>query len=162
MNISFELPTNRSESALRPPVTIGPAESTDHVAAMSMLVAANLPLEGFVEHLGHVLVARDAAGALVGLVGLECYGRAALIRSAVVAPGHRRSGIGRRLLGAIIARAKGEGVATLYLLTESARPFFESMGFEAIARAAVDPQVRASAQFRGTPCRAATCLTRNI
>lgn len=158
----FVVPTMMPNSDAAPPgpVTIEEARPSDRAAAEAMLLDANLPLDGIAEHFGHFIVARD--GALAGLAGIELYDTAALIRSVVVAPSHRRAGIGRRLMDAIIARAKSEGVGTLYLLTEDARPFFESLGFRAIERGAADPRVACSSQFRLTPCRAAACLWRSI
>ena len=143
-------------------MTIEQVRPGDRAAAEALLRRANLPLDGIDEHFGHFIVARGGDGALVGLAGIELYGASALIRSVVVAPSHRRTGLGHRLMDAIIARAKSAGVGTLYLLTEGARPFFEAMGFEAIERADVDPHVASSSQFRSAPCRAATCLRRTI
>lgn len=162
MNNLFDVPTKQPTPAKGARGTLEPAESIDRTAAMTMLLEANLPLEGFVEHFGHALVARGADGTLAGLIGIEYYGAAALIRSVVVARQHRRSGIGRRLVDAIIARAREEGVDTLYLLTEGAAPFFQAMGFEPIARSAVDKRVLTSSQFRTARCGAATCLARTI
>jgi amino-acid N-acetyltransferase len=143
-------------------MTIEQARPSDRAAAEALLRGANLPLDGIDEHFGHFIVARGGDGALIGLAGIEFYGASALIRSVVVAPSHRRTGLGRRLVDAIIALAKSAGVGTLYLLTEGAQPFFESLGFEPIERSAADPHVASSPQFHIAPCRAATCLRRSI
>ena len=65
---------------------IRPATDADYPAVIALLEAAGLPTAGVPQTLGDFLVA-DARDGLAGAVGLERYGSAALLRSAVVRPG---------------------------------------------------------------------------
>jgi amino-acid N-acetyltransferase len=113
-----------------------------------LLSASNLPLDGVRENFSSFLVAEDAGG-VRGAVGLELFGPAALLRSAVVAREHRGAGVGHRLVERSLARAAEEGVGELYLLTTTAEEYFPRFGFLRIARSTVPDAVRASAEFQG-------------
>jgi predicted N-acetyltransferase YhbS len=47
----------------------------------------------------------------------------------LVHPSHRRKGVGRKLVRHVVERAAEFGVRTLYLYTETARPFYEKLGW---------------------------------
>lgn len=72
----------------------------------------------------------EADGKVVGCCGLEVYEDAGLLRSAVVVPELRRTGLGAQLTETVIAGARAKGVRDLYLFTMDARDFFKHMGFE--------------------------------
>ncbi len=78
---------------------------------------------------------------VVGCVTLEVYGDVALLRSLVVAPGHRDQRLGERLTAGAVEQAKGKGVRDLYLLTQTAANFFPRLGFSVEDRASA-PKVR--------------------
>ena len=84
---------------------------------------------------------------VVGYAGLERRDGAALLRSVVVAPGRRRSGIGRRLVEAVLDEAAALGHNEVHLLTISAADYFERLGFERLPRASAPAGVANSAQF---------------
>lgn len=90
---------------------------------------------------------RAAAG--VGAAGLEVYGDAALLRSAVVDASRRGGGLGNGLVSALLAHAGSRGVREIYLLTTTAEDYFPRFGFTRVGREAVSPAVRASEEFRG-------------
>ena len=75
------------------------------------------------------------------------YGGDGLLRSLVVDESLRGTGLGRRLTAAARAAAAASGIGRIYLLTETAAPFFEQEGFIAVARSAVPQEVRASREF---------------
>ena len=58
-----------------------------------------------------------------------------LARQSFVLPGHRGKEIGSRLVREAEKLLANNGVATAYLFTESARAFFEKLGWRAIGRA---------------------------
>lgn len=72
----------------------------------------------------------EADGEVVGCCGLEIYDDAGLLRSAVVVPTLRGTGLGARLTEAVMDGARANGVQDLYLFTLHAGEFFEHMGFE--------------------------------
>jgi amino-acid N-acetyltransferase len=131
-----------------------------HIAAL--LHSAGLPTADLPpDHPADFIVAVDD-GRVVGAVGLERHGGAGLLRSLVVAPGHRRRGLGGALVDAIGAHARSLGLASLTLLTQTAAAFFAARGYAVIARSQAPASVQASAEFT-TPCPAgSTCMTRNL
>src|SRR5690606_14574506 len=101
----------------------------DLPALAALLDVAGLPHDDLTpEHLANFLVLREGER-LVGAVGLEVYGPDGLLRSLVVAPERRGEGAGGRLVDAAEAHARTQGVETLWLLTETAAPFFAALGY---------------------------------
>ncbi len=141
---------------------IRPACAADAGAAEGLVAEAGLPLGGLRAHWSDFSVAVSPAGAIVGVAGLEIYGRAALLRSVVIAPAWRGRGIALALVRACCARAAGRAVRELYLLTDSAEAYFRRLGFEPVPRAAVPAQVKRSLEFRTPRCASAACLRRAL
>lgn len=104
----------------------------------------------------HFLVCRDATG-VAGVVGLEKYGKVALLRSLVVTGQHMGRGLGRRLVGAAEELAANLDVRSIYLLTANARAFFEHMGFRSVDRNEAPPAIQATWEFC-SPCPATAVL----
>jgi amino-acid N-acetyltransferase len=94
-------------------------------------------------------VVAEEAGQVVGTVGLEVYGAEALLRSAVVDPDRRGSGLGNELVAGLLDRAGKRGIREVYLLTTTAERWFPRFGFARVPREDVAPSVRASEEFRG-------------
>ena len=134
------------------------ATSADYPTVIAMLEAAGLPTAGVPRTLDDFLVAETASG-LAGAVGLERYGSAALLRSAVVRPGDRSTGIGAELVRALLDRARHGEVQEIYLLTTTAERWFPRFGFAAITREQVPDAVRASVEFREA-CPASAAVMR--
>jgi amino-acid N-acetyltransferase len=88
---------------------------------------------------------RDEGLAAVG--GLEVYGDCALLRSLVTDAGRRGSGLGTRLLDVIEAEAARSGVIMLYLLTDTAAPFFAARGYAPLPREQAPAEIAATSQF---------------
>src|ERR1700757_4607558 len=65
---------------------------------------------------------------VIGVIALERFGSEALLRSLVVVAAYRKLGIGRRLVSQVEDSARCEGLKRLVLLTETAEPFFRSLG----------------------------------
>jgi amino-acid N-acetyltransferase len=114
---------------------------------VALLEAAALPVAGVAPPLADFFVA-DGGGRIVGAIGLEAYGPDALLRSAVVEPAARGSGIGAALVERVLGHAGERGVRSVYLLTTTADRYFPRFGFEPIARDAVSEEVKASLEFR--------------
>ncbi|MCE9601580.1 MAG: arsenic resistance N-acetyltransferase ArsN2 [Gemmatimonadetes bacterium] len=138
--------------------TIRGATAADAVAVRALLTGAQLPLDGVPDDLAHFLVA-EQDGTVVGAIGLEPFGEAALLRSAVVAPAVRGTGLGERLVRALLAAATASGTRELVLLTTTADAWFPRFGFERIAREAAPVALHASEEFRGA-CPASAVVMR--
>jgi len=142
-------------------VQIRSAKNSDLSAVETLLAESDLPTEGVRDNFSSFVVADDQ-GAIAGAIGLEKYGSAALLRSAVVSPGHRGSGVGRRLVEQLLERAEEAGVDELYLLTTTAEKYFPRFGFTLTTRAQVPEAVKSSAEFRGACPETAVVMTRRI
>jgi len=142
-------------------VRIRKARQSDLPAVEQLLITSDLPLDGVRDHFADFIVAEGADG-IEGAVGLEKYDSVALLRSAVVAPAHRGSGVGRRLVEQVLERAEEDGIDELYLLTTTAEKYFPRFGFMATSRAAVPEGLKASAEFRGACPETAVVMKRRL
>jgi amino-acid N-acetyltransferase len=129
------------------PVRLRPAADADFGALVGLLESAGLPTDGLPSGLGGFFIA-ESGGRIVGGIGLEDYGRAALLRSAVVEPGSRGSGIGDALVRRALDHARARGMAEIFLLTTTADEYFPRFGFTRITRDEVPAAVRESFEFR--------------
>jgi len=136
------------------------ASSEDLRAVVALLEANELPSAGVAEHLGHFVVAE--ADGVEGVAGLEVYGDAALLRSVCVADSARGRGLGGALCDEVEARARGLGIRDLYLLTTTARAFFEARGFACVDRASAPEGILGTAEFRSLCPSSAACLHKRI
>ena len=107
------------------------------------------------------VVAEDG-GEIAGAIGLENFGSVALLRSAVVSPDHRGSGIGRLLVEQLLEHAEEAGIEELYLLTTAAERYFPRFGFTRTTRSAVPDSVKASVEFQGACPDTAIVMTRRV
>lgn len=110
--------------------------------------------------IGFVVAVDD--GSLLGVGGVEAFGDAGLLRSLAVRSDQRGNGLGARLVGALEAHAREEGLAQLALLTTTAASFFAARGYREIARAAMPDALQASAEFRSLCPASATCMLKSL
>ena len=133
------------------------ASATDGEQVRAMLNGAALPEAGLTAGMEHFLVAHRG-GQVIGAIGLELYPPLALLRSAVVVPAERGSGIGTVLLESIEDLAKFAGIERLVLLTTTAERFFAKHGYSRIDRTTLSGPVTASAEFTGACPANAVCM----
>ncbi len=136
--------------------TIRAAAPADYAAVCDLLRSARLPLDGLSVTLENFLVAEEGTR-LVAAAGLEVYDDAALLRSVVVAPSHRGSGMGGLLAEGTLTMARDMGIRDVYLLTDTAEGFFRRRGFVVVAREAVPRGIKASVEFT-TACPASATV----
>lgn len=146
--------------SVRPQAAVRRATSADHGAVLALLEAAALPLAGVPSTLTDFYVAEDQ-GRIVGAVGLELYGAAALLRSAVVDPAARGTGVGQALVERVLGHALERDIRAVYLLTTSAERYFPRFGFDRITREDVPDAVEASVEFHEA-CPASAVVMRKI
>jgi amino-acid N-acetyltransferase len=82
-----------------------------------------------------------------GFAGVEIYGTDALLRSVVVRPTSRASGIGTALVSHLESHARQRGVHSMYLLTTTAERFFERLGYQHIDREDAPSSIRSTREF---------------
>jgi amino-acid N-acetyltransferase len=117
-----------------PAFTIRTAAADDLAPVQALLRAAQLPVDGLHEQFGSGYAVAECDGALVGAEGVERYGDAGLLRSAVVHPDWRGRGVGDALTRNRLAWAEREGLRELWLLTTTAADYFPRFGFERASR----------------------------
>ena len=140
---------------------VEPAKTHDLPALEQLLQRSNLPVEGLQKILDSTLVARQN-GSLIGVIGLERYGDAGLVRSFAVAKGWRGQGVGRDLGQALLQRAQADGVKKVYLLTNTIQELAAKNGFREIPRAEVPTAVRESVEFGLNCCTTAVTMERHL
>jgi amino-acid N-acetyltransferase len=141
-------------------VTLRPATREDLPAVEQLLVSSGLPTAGVADALsGFTVAVSEHDHGIVGVVGLEhCCDEYALLRSAVVEPEWRGTGLGRRLVTHVIADAESRGIKALYLLTTTAERYFPGFGFVKTQRDAVPDEVKRSVEFREACPASATVM----
>ena len=129
-------------------VRLRPARDADAPAAARLLDAAGLcALDDTAQFGPNYVVAEDAAGAVVGMAGVEVHGDWGLLRSVTVDAGMRGSGLGQRLAADRIAWARTRGLRELWLLTVTAQEFFPKLGFTVAARDEAPPEIAGTLQW---------------
>jgi N-acetylglutamate synthase-like GNAT family acetyltransferase len=128
------------------------------------------PIEGLLEQSGLTraglgdpqcaLWVAVAGAELVGVAGLERYGRVGLVRSVAARGDWRGRGVAQALCREVFAAAAAAGVSRLYLLTETAEEYFRRLGFVPVSRADADPLLAGSAEFQSGHCASAVLMLR--
>ncbi|WP_191177269.1 arsenic resistance N-acetyltransferase ArsN2 [Mucilaginibacter rigui] len=113
---------------------------------IELLAAQELPTVDLPGLLNNFFVAIDN-NAITGVVGLEIYGNYGLLRSLAVNSSLKNKGIGAALLKRIETLATEKGLGAIYLLTETAKDYFEYKGYEHIARMDIPEEVKAASEF---------------
>jgi len=141
--------------------TVDPADAAALDRIEALLAANDLPSADVRSKTECFSVAR-VDGDVVAAGGLEVHGTAGLLRSLVVPEAERGNGYGAAMCDALAARAREEGVETLYLLTTTAAAFFEGRGYERVARETAPPAVRATTEFADLCPASAICMRREL
>jgi N-acetylglutamate synthase-like GNAT family acetyltransferase len=137
------------------------ATSEDYLQIERLLNDCGLPSELLLGHLNDFLVAVHDSE-LLACVGLEIYGKQALLRSLAVLNGFRNQGLGRELCEQILAHAKTRHVQQVFLLTETASAFFQKLGFWKTNRESAPAEIQATAEFRTICPSTAICMTAEL
>jgi amino-acid N-acetyltransferase len=152
-------PDLNQEAGVRPEV--GPASAQDLIAIRALLERSGLPTRDLESARPEFAVIHQddeviAAGAL------QRFGTSALLRSVVVAPDRRRSGLGRSVVRELERLARAAGITRLVLLTETAADFFARQGFRTIQRSSAPEDMQASEEFRSLCPSSAICMGKNL
>jgi amino-acid N-acetyltransferase len=127
-------------------ITLDLASVRDLPSIRALLVSAGLPEAGLMEVPTTFMVARHG-DRIVAAGALERHGSDALLRSLVVAPEVRSSGIGSGIVAALERLADENGVGGVYLLTDTAARFFAQRGYRRIGRDDAPEAVQASVEW---------------
>lgn len=94
----------------------------------------------------------------VGIIGLEKFDNIGLLRSLVVLEEYRSKGYGKKICNSLIEHAKSQGIKQLYLLTTTARKFFEKIGFKIVKRKDVPIRIKNTDEFSTLCPESAICM----
>ena len=144
-------------------ISIRQAEIGDYGAIAELLSASKLvPLDGTAQFGPQYAAAINGDGIVVGVAGYEGYGTNILLRSVAVSEPWRSTGIGARLIADRLAHAKAEGCSAAYLLTDTARGYWERHGFSQIDRQAAPEAVTQSHEWSAACPVSATAMFRSL
>ena len=138
----------------------GPAVPADLPAIIDLLEEAGLPTEDLdsASLAAFAVVRATGDESLLAAGALEIYGLDGLLRSIVVAPGCRGTGIGGRLTRHLIAQAHESALSSIWLLTTTASDYFPDFGFRKRARAEAPPAIAGTPEFARLCPDSAACL----
>lgn len=120
----------------------------DLPAVHRLLVAARLPLDGLDDNRDRLWV-WDQAGTVVGAIAFEQYGDQGLLRSLIVDPDSRGTGLGRLLLHSGLDAMRRAGVRHAYGLTTTIPGWLERLGWTEVTKADLPAALNASMELRG-------------
>jgi len=126
-------------------IQIRRATGNDLPGAKSLLADAGLPVGDLqAEYVAYVAAADEN---VVGVIGCEARGRIGLLRSLVIADSARTHGLGRKLVAALEASVREQGMDELWLLTIDADAYFARLGYEVRSRESAPDAIRGTAEF---------------
>lgn len=140
---------------------ISKATLEDKEKIKKVLAACSLPFQDIDPHLENFLIAKREQE-ITGIVGMEVYGEYALLRSFAVSPSSRNKGLGKELLWTLIRNAKQKGIKEFYLLTETARDYFEKNGFMLIERSKAPTEIQQTLEFKSVCPSSAYCMMASL
>lgn len=120
------------------------------------LADASLPTEDLLEPNRRFFKATSQNGDLLGFSGVELCDGCVLLRSVVVLPGQRQSGLGKVLVEKTLQMVGNP--ENVFLVTKSAAPFFERLGFIEVPRGAVPASILATRQLSSICPASATVM----
>jgi ribosomal-protein-alanine N-acetyltransferase len=109
----------------------------EHIASIERIVFTDpWPESAFVPLLADEALVAESDGEVDAYVFARALGSEAEILNLAVRPEHQRRGIGRRLLGALLARLREHGASRVFLEVRrsntGARGFYERFGFRSV------------------------------
>ena len=147
---------------MMPAAAIRRGRAADLSAVSQFLDAAGLPTADLASAHEFQSWVLEEKGLILGVIGLERFGREALLRSLAVAPEQRKRGLGHELVARLEHEAQGDGIAHLVLLTETAESFFQRLGYAVTDRGHVSEAVKQSAEFRTLCPVSAVCMSKAL
>lgn len=139
-----------------------PSTAADFRQVRALLAGEGLPIEDLDSAPGLRFWVAEDRGELTGAIGLERSGPVGLLRSLVVAPDYRKRGLARLLVATVEREAAANGIELLVLLTQTAEPFFNALGYHIVDRAYVPDEIKESAEFRSLCPASAVCMTKAV
>jgi amino-acid N-acetyltransferase len=126
-----------------------------------LLSLANLPTIDIGENVELFSLEMDSE--IIGTAGLEIFGRIGLLRSLSVLESQKGKGYGFLIVQKLESYVKTKNIKELYLLTSTAKDFFEKKcKYELIERINVPIEIQSSQQFSSICPSSAVIMKKNI
>jgi N-acetylglutamate synthase-like GNAT family acetyltransferase/DNA-binding transcriptional ArsR family regulator len=123
------------------------AESAGFIGMRATLEKNNLPADDLGGEGQRYFSLMDESGAAFGYGGLEGQGADQLLRSLIIYPTARGTGLGRVLVRLLEAQAREDGAQRLWLLTNDAEKYFKRLGYKTVDRAEAPKAIVRTKQF---------------
>lgn len=126
-----------------------------------LLSLANLPIRDIDENVELFSLEMDSE--IIGTAGLEIFGRIGLLRSLSVLESQKGKGYGLLIVQKLESYVKTKNIKALYLLTSTAKDFFETKcKYELIERINVPIEIQNSQQFASICPSSAVIMKKDI
>jgi len=135
------------------------ASPDDLISIRALLESAGLPTSDLTSARPE-FVAIHEKGSLVAAGALQRFGSSALLRSVVVSPARRGTGLGGSIVLELERLAREAKIARLILLTQTADKFFAQRGYRIMERSAAPTDMQGSEEFRSLCPPSAVCMTK--
>ena len=140
---------------------VTPASAEDLIAIRVLLERSALPTSDLESARAEFAVIREG-GQVIAAGALQRFGSSALLRSVVVAPDRRGSGLGQAIVSELEGVERAAHVSRLVLLTQTAAEFFARCGYPVIERSTASAEIQGSEVFRTLCPSSATCMAKNL
>lgn len=127
---------------------------------LTLLALANLPTLDIGDNVE--LFSLETNGNIIGTAGLEVIGNIGLLRSVSVLETQKGNGYGNLIVQNLEEFAKTQNIKELYLLTTTAKEFFEKKcNYEVVERINVSTEIQNSQQFASV-CPSSAVVMRKV
>lgn len=138
-----------------------PPKNNERAGIRALLADSGLPIQDL-ETAAIDFIVAIKGDHVMGVVGLEAFDDAGLLRSLSVRPGSRGTGAGGLLVQAVEAHARARDLQELVLLTQTAETFFARHGYRVIERNRAPTSVQGSGEFRSICPASAICMSKQL
>ena len=135
-------------------------EENERQDVLRMLQAQKLPVTDITEDT--LLYGLQENDRLIGTAGLDIFEDCALLRSVSVIAGLQGKGYGKTLNQQVERFAKEAGINCMYLVTTTAKDFFERQGYCVIGREDAPAAIKQTEQFSGLCPSSAVVMKKRI
>ncbi len=137
------------------------AEESDIQSIRELICSSGLPSSD-VDGKSQKIFVVESDGRIVAVGGIEKLGDVALVRSIAVAPEYRKNGIASSIYQLLEEYARSSEVEELYLITESAKEYFQKLGFTEQERKTTPCLIKQTSQFSELCPSSATVMVKAL
>jgi amino-acid N-acetyltransferase len=121
------------------------AQNQDFDAAIQLLEKHQLPTSDIKDNVE--LYGIYEGDSMIGTIGLEAFNTEGLLRSVCIDAARQSKGLGTIILKKFEEKISQTGIQNLYLLTTTAKDFFEKNNYHIISRDTVPAAIKQTAEF---------------